>query len=306
MMRFLAAAAIFLAASPAVSEDGRWQARITSVKGEVIVYPPGSQEGIHAEPDTPLEVGDLIITGDDSLIEIALEAESVLDFGEDSFFEIEALDVKKSVFEIFRGSLVAKIKSLVSREGGFEIRTPTVVAAVRGTEFGVEVEEAGHTHVGVFDEGKVGVRHASHDKSQEHTLGANDETRVQKGSRRVRVARLERFKKHRGRIKNLRARRAHLRRNWTHIPHEKRAELRGAWKDRFAKKLEKMPSRKRKAFKDSLHRGKREAARKLKKSKKSLKRKRGKSKKTLKKGTRKGQPGKPKRGRGGRRGERGR
>jgi len=256
--------AFLLTGSPFASAQGEtgesWEARITAVEGEVVVFPRGSEEGIFAEVDTPLESGDRVETGANSRVEIALEADSVMDLGPDSVLDVESMSVERSVFELSLGSLVAKIKSLVSRRGGLSIRTPTAVAAVRGTEFGVEVEASGASQIGVFDEGRVSVLPVA-EGSEEAVLSAQDETRVEKGSRRARIGKLKRFLAHHSRMKRLRGRRAELRKRWKAMPPEAREKMRSEWKARFSQKLERLSPAKRKALLEGLKRKSRQARR---------------------------------------------
>ena len=231
-----------------------WDARITAVEGEVVVFAKGTDSGIPAEVDMPLAIGDRIETSANGRAELALEADSIFDLGAKTEFEIESLGVESSSFALSFGSVIAKIKSLIARRGYLRIRTPTAVAAVRGTEFGVEIDEQGHTYVGVFDEGKVGVHSHHKDSGAETVLEAWDEVRVEKGRRQGKVGRLKRFKRHHKRLKHLRARRAHLKRNWKRMGPKARAKMRREWRHRHAQHLKKLSPAKRKKFKKHLNR----------------------------------------------------
>ncbi|TPW19093.1 MAG: hypothetical protein FD126_3028, partial [Elusimicrobia bacterium] len=148
--------ALSVVVRPAAADD--WSARITEVSGTVLIYVEGSEEGLPAEAETPLEDGDRVETGEDGRAELALEAESLMELGPGSSFTVGSTHEADSWFSLSLGSLMAKVKSMAAtRRKKFSIRTPTSVCAVRGTEFGVEVGEDGETSVGVFDEGKVGV-----------------------------------------------------------------------------------------------------------------------------------------------------
>ncbi len=281
---------------PAGAQDSSlWEARITELEGEVVIFPKGASGGIDAVVDMPLEAGDRIETGSKGRVEMALEAESVLELGADSAFEIESLSFKDSIFSLELGWIVAKIESLVSRRGQFRVRTPVAVAAVRGTEFAVEVDPEGHTDVGVFDEGKVALSSLAHPKDGEKVLGPLDEARLQKGRRRFMLGRLKRLKARHKRLKHLRGRRAQLKKNWKRLDPKTRAQLRRNWKARYEKNLQKLSPVQRKKLIERLDRGKRERLRRALKEKFKKKSLRKKLKKKFKKKQQK--RGAPRRGR---------
>lgn len=229
-----------LLAVPAVADD--WNARVTEVSGTVLIYAAGSEEGLPAEAETPLEDGDRVETGEDGRAELALESESLMELGPGSSFTVGSTQESDSWFSLSLGTLMAKVKSLAAtRRKRFRIRTPTSVCAVRGTEFGVEVGNDGETSVGVFDEGQVAVSAGGDGSGAETLLGAKQETTVAHGDRDVKVRRLERFERRRERMSHLRARREVLKRSWKNIPPERRGELRQKWRAGMREKIKNMP-----------------------------------------------------------------
>jgi hypothetical protein len=206
--------------STARAED--WDARVTQVKGDVTVYTAEEAEGGPASEDMPLQAGDRIHTGPDSSVEIGLDGGSVLALQSNSDFTLTAPSKTDSVFTLALGSLLAKIQSLGG--GGLKIKTPTAVAAVRGTEFGVEVEDGSDTHVGVFDEGRVEVTGA--DGAGAELLKSNEETRVVRGGKPVMAYRLKKLLRHRERVRGFRGRLKILKARWQALPPERRRELR--------------------------------------------------------------------------------
>lgn len=228
-----------LLAVPARAEE--WSARLTEVSGTVLLHVEGDADGLPAEAGTPLQEGDRIETGADSRAEIALEAESVVELGAQTSFTVGSMDKEKSWFTLSVGSFLAKLKSFQNKHSTMRVRTPTAVAAVRGTEFGLEVGDDGGTDVGVFDEGRVAVTHGeSGEGGKETLLTAGQEATLAPGEREFSVRRLERLERHRGRVGRLRERREHLRKNWRDIPPEGRRNLREKWRGVAREKLGKM------------------------------------------------------------------
>ncbi|MFI5362599.1 MAG: FecR domain-containing protein [Elusimicrobiota bacterium] len=204
-MKILLAAALCLlwAALPASAQGGegdRWDARITAATGEVSVHPAGGGDEVDGEAGLPLEEGDRVTTAQGATAEIALDGGSLISLSEDSDFTLENTKKSESIFSVALGSILAKIQKLGSQS--LTVRSPTSVAAVRGTEFGVDVE-AGASHVGVFDEGRVEVRSPS---GGMEVLTPNQETSVARGEAPRKAAPLKYFEARREQM------RAHVRR----------------------------------------------------------------------------------------------
>jgi hypothetical protein len=204
--------ALLLAAPARAQDDGgdadHWDARITAVSGEVVVHPADGSPEVSGETGMPLEQGDRIVTSADSTAEISLDGESLISLSANSDFTLENTQKSASIFSLTFGSLMAKIQKLGSQS--LSVRSPTSVAAVRGTEFGVDVDGE-QSHVGVFDEGRVEVQGGA---GRPEILTPNQETSVQRGRAPLRAAPLSRFA---GRREAMRAhvrRLALVRRNW--------------------------------------------------------------------------------------------
>jgi hypothetical protein len=215
-MRILAATlAVLLTAAPSFAQDAspdHWDARLTSVTGEVSVHPADGSEAVVGSADMPLEEGDRVVTGEGATAEISLDGESLITLASASDFTLEKTAKAESTFSLAFGSLLAKIQSLGSRR--LSVRTPTSVAAVRGTEFGVDVEGAEQSHVGVFDEGRVEVSGSG----VTEVLTPNQETSVARGRPPLKPFALKRFVARRkmmhARIQRLQA----VRKAWRKLP----------------------------------------------------------------------------------------
>ncbi len=226
---------LFSLAGPLAAREGEREARLTETRGEVTLYTAEEPEGAPAEKDMPLETGDRIRTGEDSSAEVSLDGQHVVSLRENTDFTLSAARAAETELKIALGSLLAKIGALFGSES-LRVRTPTAVAAVRGTEFGVEVpSDREETTVGVFDEGKLEV---SGEAGAPEILIANQETLVARGARPLPAYQLKRLVRHRAFMRGLRRRAQSLRRAWRALPPEERRELR-------QRLIERMKSRRR-------------------------------------------------------------
>lgn len=236
-MRHLMAVVVTLtlASAPALAQGAAdWDVRLGAVKGEVTVYSAaGDADGASGEEGLPLEAGDRVVTAEGASAEVALDGGGLITLREGSDFKIEGAAKSDSAFSLAAGSLLAKIAKLGDQR--LRVRTPTAVAAVRGTEFGVEID-GDDTHVGVFDEGKVEVSAA--DGGPAELLISNQETRVAKGAKPLHAYQLQRLMRHRALMRAHGRRLAALRKAWKALPPARRQELRG-------KILERMRERRR-------------------------------------------------------------
>lgn len=232
---------VLLLAGLALSQEH--EARLTEVKGEVTFYGAEQPEGLPAEKDAPIVAGDRIVTGPDSYAELALDAEHVIYLRENTDFTLTQTRKDSAELTLTLGSLLAKVRKLVSGES-LKVRTPTAVAAVRGTEFAVE-SAGDETHVAVYDEGKLEVSGSG----ASETLLANQETAVMRGRPPLPAYYLRRLERHRRLMRGrLRARPAAIRKAWRSLPPAERQQLR-------RKAIERMIENRRKRAERRLERG---------------------------------------------------
>lgn len=213
-------AALLLPLSAAAQEE-RWDARVHSVSGDVTIFTAEEPEGSPAQEGIPLEDGDRIETGEDGRAELSFDGEGIVTVDPDTDVAVSSLHQGRTELMLKAGALVSKLKTLLQGRR-FAVRTPTAVAAVRGTEFGVEVE-GDDTHVGVFDEGRVSV---VDDQGREELVPANHETRVRRGQGPLRAYAHKRFQRRRALMRAMRKRHAALGQRWRALPPERRLELR--------------------------------------------------------------------------------
>lgn len=157
-------------------------AMLTEMSGSVLVKDAHDGSFKKAAVNQPLYAGDEIRTKKGAACEIEFKTESVVRLDENTDFKIhevkETSKGSKTSVQLF----VGKILNVVSKtaNSSFEVKTPTSVAGVRGTEFAVEATEE-NTDIGVFS-GRVGVTGMAESGTvtEEIDLTEDMETSVQK------------------------------------------------------------------------------------------------------------------------------
>jgi len=226
----LPAALLFFAfaGSPAAAED--FDARLASFSGTVDVQASGETDAWReAEAGMPLSAGDKVRTGADSSAEITLDGSGIIRLGESSEVTASSLKTSSSSFFLSMGSLVSKIKGLLKKEARLQVRTPTAVAAVRGTEFCVEHDAAANeTTAGVFDEGRLDVSSLDADGKTvtEGIVEKGDEVSLRPGEREFKPGRMRRLLRRRTMLLAAREHMPTLHRNWRRMDPEKRGAMR--------------------------------------------------------------------------------
>lgn len=225
---FLAAAlssAAFAQSAPAAapSPAPNYDARLTAVSGEVTVYTADAPtQPAAASVGMPLDEGDRVVVAAGGSAEVSLDGTSLLELGENADFTLTSLSRARAELSLALGSLLAKIQKL--GDDRLQVRTPAAVAAVRGTEFGVDAGGAGaEARVGVFDEGRVEVTGSG----GMETLTPNQETSVRPGERPRPAAPLSgRFLARREAMRAAVRRLAVVRRGWRRVSAARRREFR--------------------------------------------------------------------------------
>lgn len=213
--------------SPAQSQS--WDARLKVVSGSVMVKTVEKDEWSKIEGVMPLDPNDMVKTAADGVAEIYLDNKGAIAVGRNTELEISSLDQEDAVITLSFGSIAAKIKHMLNAKHNFQVRTPSAVCAIRGTEFAVEYSQLRkESLVAVFDEGRVAVTQAaepSDQAPQEYLLEKNTEIVFSPGQKRIRAVALSRMSRHRGAVMNMRKRVDALK-GWKPMSASKRAELR--------------------------------------------------------------------------------
>lgn len=235
-MKLIASAMILatLAVAPVQAQEDKWDARITAASGDVTVLAADGSPEVSGEAGMPLEEGDRVVTGEGSSADIALDGGSLIAVREKSDFKIEKAAKTESSFFLAAGAILAKIQKLGTQR--LKVRTSTAVAAVRGTEFGVEVD-GDDSHIGVFDEGKVEV--TGPQGGTPELLISNQETSVRKGAAPAHAAQLQRFMAHRSLMRGQGRRLAGIKAKWKAMPPAARQDMRKQMMERMRERRKK-------------------------------------------------------------------
>jgi len=129
--------------------------RITDSKGPTGVVPANTKEASPAVKGMMLLPGDHLVTGKKGRIELATKEGSILELKEKSSLEVQKIAEHQNIFALKIGKLLARFAPSPDKQKHFYfLRTPSCVAAVRGTELAVDVADNGGVQAGVV-EGEV-------------------------------------------------------------------------------------------------------------------------------------------------------
>jgi hypothetical protein len=129
----------------------------------VITSKSGQVSFLRGDMELPGEIGSLLIPGDkistesSSFVDLELPGGALLRIKPESEVSITSLLSAEGLqveFQLNRGKIHSKIKNKLKPKESFRIKTPTMVAGVRGTDFSVSGEESGKVMV---LEGSVGI-----------------------------------------------------------------------------------------------------------------------------------------------------
>lgn len=160
----------------------------TIVEGRVDILKKGAEAVLPVALGDKVEVGDIVRTKSNSRAQIEMQDKSLLNLAENSRVEIRRFSItggkekkRDGLFRIFRGQL----RSIVNRndddtEFNFQVETPTAVAAVRGTDFVVKVDQSSLQSMVACLNGMVGVTSIKQTAGAPMvvTIGANQYTLV--------------------------------------------------------------------------------------------------------------------------------
>ena len=139
---------------------------------------------IDADKGIRVQWNDTLTTGDDGRLRVLLKDQSILSLGNKSRMVVVEHNpaTQQTALEVAYGKIRAKVTEITQSGGSFEIRTPTAVAGVIGTDFLVHVDEQGETNVTCL-KGKVKVRNADAKVKGEEIIPEGHTTHVKRGGR---------------------------------------------------------------------------------------------------------------------------
>jgi hypothetical protein len=141
-----AIAAVFLAV--AFHASGAQAVSISAAEGKVLFLKSGSYTWAQISSGQILAPGDQLKTASGASATVSFDDGSRVELNPGTSFTLKESSPQASAMELKLGSLKAWISKSLNRR--FQVRTPTAVCSVRGTEFGVDVDGTGDTHVQMF------------------------------------------------------------------------------------------------------------------------------------------------------------
>jgi len=141
---------------------GKQFGKISLPLGKVEVQTAGSESWDKVKPNRPVFVGDIIRTAAKSRAEITLQGGGKVRLGENSELELNEANVKPMVknfkANLKRGNVFVSARAAFGEKKNVQLRTPTAVAAIRGTKYRAKAGED-ESEVLVY-QGKVDVNAA--------------------------------------------------------------------------------------------------------------------------------------------------
>jgi hypothetical protein len=134
-----------LATTPSLGEYKPTEAKLSFVKGKVEIQRAGGATWVPASLKMRVYSGDKVASEAESEAEITLDDGSVVKVKDKSTLVLERMAKQKkplatvTALRAMNGRVLGCIKKLASKESKFSVTTPTAVAGVRGTVFGVFV-----------------------------------------------------------------------------------------------------------------------------------------------------------------------
>lgn len=144
LLFFFSLAAMFLfTAKPLAAEPE--SGKVTVAVGDVTVVTQAGDAPVAIAAGDKVAIGSTIKTGAGARVVVVLTARSAIRIGEKSEVLLEVVDEtvlpKKVTVDLKDGSLSALLKPNAAGELDFQVRTPSGVAAARGTFFAVAVKD---------------------------------------------------------------------------------------------------------------------------------------------------------------------
>jgi hypothetical protein len=137
---------------------------VTFITGDVSIKEKQTQAWRSLHLNEKVVQGNWVQTGPNGAVEITFENEFTVFLRPDTVVEISAARKKGALFLLYRlflsaGKTISRLQQITGKESRYEIRTPSAVAAPRGTEFRTAVDSDVNTRLEVLA-GEVGVRAA--------------------------------------------------------------------------------------------------------------------------------------------------
>lgn len=129
-------------------------AKVQFIKGNSVIKRNGEEKSIQVNDS--LQIKDVIITKENSSVDIILKNKGIIRIGENTQIELQTLSEENIQINQNSGTVITHLKKLKENEG-YSIITPTSVAAVRGTSFITNVNEQKNTNIALIN-GKIEIK----------------------------------------------------------------------------------------------------------------------------------------------------
>ncbi|MDX8405283.1 MAG: FecR family protein [Mariprofundus sp.] len=183
---YLLSAILSLAILPAAASAADKVANFTMVNGNVDALREARNAPLPAEIGMDTYLQDIVRTKHRSRTQLKFIDNSILNMGSDYMLSVKeyTYDEENGIRRAILNSLRGTVRATVAKLGGkadslFEIKTPTAVASVRGTDFIVKVNSDMETEVTVL-EGSVAVRNINPGIKGSVLVSAGETTKISK------------------------------------------------------------------------------------------------------------------------------
>lgn len=174
--------AVLLSGSAIAAEIGT----VAGVDGSAYIYTGGKGTPAAAAIGSPVNLGDQLATGRPGRMKVVFQDDSVLTVSDDSRVTVDehvfdpSQGKARSLFGLLRGKVNAAVSEYYGRPGsGYEIKTETAVAGVRGTEFAMAYDPETHATEVTGITGVVKVHSMRDPEGPGILITANESTTIQ-------------------------------------------------------------------------------------------------------------------------------
>ncbi len=156
---------------------------VSAAVGKVEVRSPRTGKWREVRAGMPVRMKWDIRTYVESSVDLKFENGTILKLGEKTVLNLEQLiknnklKATRTTIKVPAGKVWANVKKLVNQKSEFQFKTPTAVAAIRGTQLGIEAAPE-ESKIQVF-EGRVEV--TNNKSSKKVMVGSNETAVVEKG-----------------------------------------------------------------------------------------------------------------------------
>ena len=150
-------AVLLIVVAVTISDGQGWVvARVNFYIGDVGVKKAGDEEWGGCTLKQPLYTGDAVRTGTESRLELKMDERDVIRIDENSELEVSKTTLAQykgsvSKASLKRGRIWTNVRKVIADRENLTVETPTVVAAIRGTIFRIDIPTSLSTIMRVYE-----------------------------------------------------------------------------------------------------------------------------------------------------------